>query len=226
MVIAGNVTIGEGNHFFQGCSIGAQPQDHKWQGEDTNVIIGNNNVFRENVSVHRGTKIGGGTTKIGDHNFFMVHSHIAHDCNLGSHITFANCATLSGHVTIEDMVTLSGLTGVHQFCRIGKLAFAAGGAIVTQDIPPFVIAQGDRARIVGLNSVGLRRQGIKTPLVTELRKAYRGFWRSTAPLKDRLALTEEQFPENSLVKHMVDFIATSKRGVIGPRKGIKSELEE
>ena len=158
-VIEGRTRLGERNRVFQFASVGAQPQDLKYAGEDSALEIGNENLIREFTTLHKGTTGGGGVTRIGDRNLFMAYAHVAHDCQVGNGCVFANAATLGGHVEVGDHVILGGLAAVHQHTRIGRHAFVAGGAMVVMDVPPFCTAQGDRAELVGVNSIGLARHG-------------------------------------------------------------------
>ena len=214
-IIEGATTIGEGTEVFPYASIGLIPQDTKFRGEPSRLEIGKFNVFREFVTVHRGTEGGGGVTRIGDHNLFMAYSHIAHDCRVGHHTIFGNAATLGGHVTVEDYATISAFSGVHQFCRIGSHAFIGGYSVVTKDALPFAKTVGNRARNYGLNTIGLMRRGFTTGAVTRLRHAYR--YLLVSRLNTTRALAEiEKDPELQCteVQYLIDFIRQSKRGVI------------
>ncbi len=214
-VIDGHTTIGEGSEVFPYASIGLIPQDTKFKGEPTRLEIGRFNVFREFVTIHRGTAGGGGVTRIGDHNLFMAYSHVAHDCVVGHHTIFGNAATLGGHVTVEDHATISAFSGVHQFCRIGSHAFIGGYSVVTKDAMPFAKTVGNRARNYGLNTIGLMRRGFTPEVVTRLRHAYRYLLLSKLNTTRALA-TIESDPELQCaeVQYLVDFIRGSKRGVI------------
>ncbi len=172
-VIDGWTDIGDHTEIFPLASIGLAPQDLKFKGEPTRLTIGTHNVFREFVTIHRGTAGGGGITTIGDHNLFMAYAHVAHDCHVGHHTIFGNGATLGGHVTVEDEVTISAFSGVHQFCRIGRFAFIGGYTVVTRNALPYAKTVGNRARIYGLNTIGLERRGFSRELITKLRRAYR-----------------------------------------------------
>ncbi|NQW03242.1 MAG: acyl-ACP--UDP-N-acetylglucosamine O-acyltransferase [Acidobacteria bacterium] len=173
VVIDGCTTIGDHTEIFPFASIGLAPQDLKFKGEATRLTIGRHNVFREFVTIHRGTAGGGGETTIGDHNLFMAYSHVAHDCHVGHHTIFGNAATLGGHVTVEDYVTVSAFSGVHQFCRLGKFAFIGGYTVVTRNALPYAKTVGNRARIYGLNTIGLERRGFSRELLGKLRRSYR-----------------------------------------------------
>jgi UDP-N-acetylglucosamine acyltransferase len=200
------------------------PQDLKFKGEETRLVIGNRNVFREFVTVHRGTRGGGGITRIGDRNYFMAYSHVAHDCAIGSDTIFGNGATIGGHVTVEDFVTISALSGVHQFCRIGRHAFIGGASVVTKDALPFAKSVGNRARIFGLNTIGLVRRGFPPDVVKKLRKAYR--YLLTSKLNTAHALDKIEQDESlrcADVDYLVQFIRSSKRGVILRRRARATE---
>ncbi len=212
-VIEGLTTIGEGTRVFPHAVLGQDPQDKKYEGEDTELRIGKHNIFREFATANRGTGAGGGVTRIGDHNLFMAYSHVAHDCTIGDHCVLANCASLAGHVRIEDFAVLAGLTAVHQHSRIGRSAMLAGGAKVAQDVPPFTIAQGDRARLFGLNIVGLRRRGYPLETMQALRSAYRELFQQGAPLQVALVQVREAYAEIPEVQELVTFITASKRGI-------------
>lgn len=172
-VIDGWTDIGDHTEIYPFASIGLPPQDLKFRGETTRLSIGRHNVFREFVTIHRGTAGGGGVTTIGDHNLFMAYAHVAHDCHVGSHTIFGNGATLGGHVTVDDWVTISAFSGVHQFCRLGQYAFIGGYTVVTRNALPYAKTVGNRARMYGLNTIGLERRGFSRELVGKLRRAYR-----------------------------------------------------
>jgi UDP-N-acetylglucosamine acyltransferase len=211
-VVEGPSEIGDGNQIFPFASIGLIPQDLKFHGEPTKLIVGNRNVFREFVTIHRGTAGGGGLTEIGDHNVFMAYAHIAHDCHVGNHTIFGNAATLGGHVTVEDYATISAFSGVHQFCRVGKHAFIGGFSVITKDALPFAKTVGNRARIYGLNTIGLVRRKFSSDSITKLRRAYRYLLHSNT---SRALAQIERDPSLKCdeVQYVVDFIRTSSRGV-------------
>lgn len=223
-VIDGHTTIGEQTVIFPLASIGLRPQDIKYRGEPSRLEIGAHNVFREFVTIHRGTEGGGGVTAIGDHNLFMAYSHVAHDCQVGSHTIFGNGATLGGHVTVEDHATISAFSGVHQFCRIGRHAFIGGYSVVTKDAMPFARTVGNRARNYGLNTIGLMRRGFAADVVTKLRHAYRYLLLSKLNTSRALAQIEQD-PELRCdeVQYLVDFIRGSRRGVIMRRAARRPE---
>jgi UDP-N-acetylglucosamine acyltransferase len=208
--LTGRTSIGAGNQFFAGCVIGEAPQDLKYQGEPTRLRIGNNNVFREHVTVHRSTKPGE-ETRIGANNFFMAGSHVAHNCILGDKVILANGALLGGYVSVQDGAFVSGNCVVHQFVRIGTLALMQGGAALSKDLPPYTVARGYNG-ICGLNTVGLRRAGLTAADRLELKQLYHQLFRSTLNLRAALAQAEKNF--SSAPAHMMlQFIAASRRGV-------------
>ena len=211
-VIDGVTVIGDGNEIFPMASIGLVPQDLKFGGEPTRVSIGDRNVIREFVTIHRGTAGGGGLTSIGTRNLLMAYTHIAHDCHIGNNTIFGNAATLAGHVTVDDFANVGAFSGVHQFCRVGKYAFIGGYSVVTKDALPYVKTVGNRARIYGINTIGLRRRGFAQDTITKLHRAYRVLLhaatsRAIAQIERDSAL---QAPE---IAYLIDFIRSSKRGV-------------
>jgi len=214
VVIREGTRIGKRCHIFQFSSIGEAPQHFAYKGEETSLLIGDQNIFREFVTLHRGTAHGGGKTVIGNGNFFMAYSHVAHDCNIGNHVVMANGATLGGHILIEDHAIIGGLVAIHQFCRIGAHAFIAGVSGILSDIVPYVLAQGAPATLFGLNAVGLKRSRFSEETVRALKKAYRIIFRSALTLEKAMKRVEEdeisQIPE---VQHLIDFIKNSKRGI-------------
>ncbi|MFO8084709.1 MAG: acyl-ACP--UDP-N-acetylglucosamine O-acyltransferase [Desulfobacterales bacterium] len=212
-VIEPFVSIGKNCRIYQFASIGAEPQSLKFQGEKTYVKIGKETIIREFVTVHRGTDFGGGITEIGEQNFLMAYTHIAHDCKTGKMVIMANNATLAGHITIGDYATIGGLTAIHQFVKVGDYAFIGGKSAVVKDIPPFVIAAGDRARLHGMNTVGLKRHGFTQSTLNELKKLYRIIFRIGLTLNEameRVKAEVEQIPE---VVKFLEFIQSSQRGI-------------
>jgi UDP-N-acetylglucosamine acyltransferase len=206
--------IGKNCQIFQFSSIGEAPQAFAYKGEKTLLIIGDNNVIREYVTLNRATVAGGGKTVIGNNNFIMAYSHVAHDCYIGNQVIMANGATLAGHITIEDYATVGGHSAVHQFCRIGTHAFISGLTGVSQDIPPYMLAAGDRAKLYGLNSVGLKRHRFSAEAVKALKKAYRIIFRSGMTLENALqSLDEDPISQLQEVRHLLQFIQHSKRGI-------------
>lgn len=212
VVIESHTDIGEGNRIFQFCSIGGIPQDLKFQWEETRVIIGNNNTFREYVTINRATSSDIGVTIVGDNNFLMAYCHVAHNCKLGNNIVMANAVNLSGHIHIEDYATIGGMTGVHQFTRIGCHCMIGGASAVGKDISPYVLATGNRVEICGLNLIGLRRRGFTKETIRALKKAYLTIFKSEQPLSVALEMAEREnnVPE---VSHLIGFIRKSERGI-------------
>jgi len=224
-VIEGNTTIGKENRIFQFASVGAIPQDLKYQGEESALIIGDHNTIREFATLNPGTTGGGMITRVGDHNLFMVYSHVAHDCQVGNYTVVANSATLGGHVVLEDYVIVGGLVGIHQFVRVGESAILGAGAMVPLDIPPYCNATGDRARLYGLNLVGLKRRGFSTSQVAGLKKAYHALFLSNLSLAEALEQVRTKLASSVEVSHLVEFIESSQRGICRPRKKALSEDE-
>jgi len=213
VVIQGPCRIGRDNRIFQFASVGEAPQDKKYAGEPTSLIIGDRNVIREYVTLNRGTDEGLGKTVIGDDNLFMAYCHVAHDCIVGNNCIFANGASLAGHVEVGDYATLSGFTLVHQFTQIGERAFCGMGSAVAQDIPPYSTAAGTRARVIGINKVGLKRSGFSPELISALHKSFRQLLKSGGSKQEVFAQLEplcDEFPE---VDAFVSFVKNSKRGI-------------
>jgi len=213
VVVAQNTEMGEENQVFQFASVGEVPQDLKYAGEQTRLVIGNRNIIREYATLHIGTEGGGGLTQLGDGNLVMAYSHVAHDCTLGNGCILANAVNLAGHVNIGDCVIMGGLSAVHQFTRIGKHAFIAGGSMVTMDVPPYCIAQGDRAELAGLNKVGLTRHGFSPEQQERIKEAYRILFRSQLNLSDALARLEATYQGHAEIEDFIHFISGSKRGI-------------
>ncbi len=213
VVVEGNTTIGEGNHIFQFSTVGSVPQDLKYKGEESQLIIGFYNVIREFASLNPGTSGGGMLTRIGDRNLMMMYCHIAHDCIIGSHSVIANGATLGGHVIIEDYVIAGGLVGVHQFVRVGTGSILGAGSMVSKDITPYCNATGDRVRLRGLNLEGLRRRGLSRDRIDALKKAYRIIFKSGLKTKEALQKARTEIPQTPEVGQMIRFIESSERGV-------------
>jgi len=213
VVIQPYVEIGPDCHIFQYASIGAVPQALKFQGEETYVKIGRGTVIREFVTVNRGTGFGGEITEVGEENFLMAYVHIAHDCKTGRNVIFANNATLAGHIVIEDFVTVGGLVAIHQFVRIGNYAYIGGKSAVVKDIPPYVIAAGDRAKLHGLNSVGLKRHGFSQETLSSLKKAYRIIFRIGLTLNEAIERVKAEVGQVPEVNDLIRFIKSSKRGI-------------
>lgn len=213
--IDGLTEVGESNHFSPFSSVGTEPQDITYKGEETLVKIGDRNNFREFLTVHRGTVKGGGKTVIGNDNYFMTYSHIGHDCFIGNETYFTNAATLGGHVTVEDYTTVGAFCGVHQFCRIGKYAFIGGFSVIDQDVLPFCRVAGMRPILIyGLNSIGLRRNGFSRERIKALKEMFKIFFYSDLNTKQAVKKIKEQFPSGEDRDEIVNFIQFSKRGVI------------
>jgi UDP-N-acetylglucosamine acyltransferase len=216
VVLSGNTRIGDGNEIFQFASIGAVPQDLKYHGEESLLEIGDLNKIREYVTLQPGTEGGGMLTRIGSRNLFMACSHVGHDGRIGDGNVVANSAALAGHVTVGNHVIVGGLVGVHQFVRIGDHAMVGAGAMVAQDIPPYCMAQGDHARLIGLNQIGLARQGWSKPEIALLRKLYRRVFYGGGLVRQRISEARLEFAAHAWALSFLDFIAESQRGVARP----------
>lgn len=214
VIIKGNTRIGSNNRIYQFCSIGDAPQHLGYRGEPTRVEIGNGNTIREYCTINRGTRLGGGTTRLGDDNYLMAYAHIAHDCLLGSRTIFANCASLAGHVDVGDYAILGGFTLVHQYCRIGAHCITGAGSVCIQDVPPFVMAAGNRAVPHGINVKGLRRRDFSQDDINQLKRAYRTLYRSGLSLKDALTELESEIWTSQAVHELAKFMHGSQRGII------------
>ncbi|MBI4169423.1 MAG: acyl-ACP--UDP-N-acetylglucosamine O-acyltransferase [Acidobacteria bacterium] len=214
VVIEGPTVVGARCRFFPFASIGQPPQDLKYRGEATTLEIGDDNVFREGVTVHRGTAGGGGVTRLASHILLMAGAHIAHDCRVGSQVIFANAATLAGHVTVEDGATVGAFSGVHQFCRVGRHAYIGGFSVITQDALPYVLTVGNRARSFGINVIGLERKEFAPRTIAALKQAYRILFRSRLTLQAALERLDGEFRDQPEVGALAEFIRTSERGVI------------
>ena len=227
-IVEGHTTVGDHNEIFPYASIGLAPQDLKYKGEPTRMEIGSGNIFREFVTIHRGTAGGGGVTTIGDRNLFMNYVHVAHDCHVGSQTIFGPHATLGGHVTIDNFVNVSAGSAVHQFCRVGAYAFIGGYSVITKDALPYGKTVGSRpARVFGLNLIGLKRRGFSDDTLTKLRAAYRYLMQSKLNTTQALAKIENDASLHCAeVRNLVDFIHSASRGVILRRSGKKTEDSE
>ncbi|HEU5443056.1 MAG TPA: acyl-ACP--UDP-N-acetylglucosamine O-acyltransferase [Steroidobacteraceae bacterium] len=214
VVITGETTIGANNRIYQFASLGDAPQDKKYAGEPTRLEIGDRNVFRESCTINRGTTHDKAVTRIGSDNLFMAYSHVAHDCVVGSNTVFANCASLGGHVEIGDWVILGGLTAVHQFCKVGAHAFLAGGAIVTRDVPPYIMVAGNPSVPHAVNSEGLKRRGFTEEQIRSIRDAYRTVYRCDLKLSEALERLEQSAGEQPELRLFVDFIRSSTRSIV------------
>ena len=212
-VVEGDTTIGADNIVFQFASVGAIPQDLKYAGEPTRLVIGDANQIREFSTVHIGTAAGGGVTRLGNRCLLMANSHVAHDVQLGDGCILANSTALAGHVVVEDHVIFGGLSAVHQFTRIGRLAFVSGGAMVTQDVPPYVTVQGDRAEVVGLNTVGLTRAHFDEHAQARVKGAYKIVYRSKMGLREAVAHVKAEYGGHPEIDHFVAFLDGTERGI-------------
>ena len=214
VAIKGPCSIGQNNHIYQFSSIGEANQDKKYAGEPTRTTIGDNNVIRECVTIHRGTVQDLSNTIIGNNNLLMAYVHVAHDCVMGDNNIMANNATLAGHVVIGDWCILGGFTGVHQFCRIGSHSFCSISSVVVKDVPPFVMAEGQRAIPRGINSEGLKRRGFSKEDISAVRQAYKTLYRDNLPLDEAIEALKKSAETSEPVKQMADFIVNAPRGII------------
>ncbi len=214
VVIDGNTIIGEKNKIYPFVSLGLPPQDINYQGEDTKLIIGDENIIREFVTVNRATTKQDRVTKVGNNNYLMAYAHIAHDCTLGNSIIMSNAATLGGHIEIGDKAIIGGLVAIHQFVRIGTYAFIGGKSAIVKDIPPFMMASGDRAKLYGLNQIGLRREGFSQEKINGLKKAYQVIWRDHHLFAEALEMVGREIPPFKELEVLLEFLISSKRGII------------
>jgi UDP-N-acetylglucosamine acyltransferase len=212
--IGENTQIGKRCQIFQFASVGEAPQALAYKGEKTSLVLGDQNIVREFTTLNRGTAGGGGRTVIGSGNLFMAYSHVAHDCQIGNRIVLANGATLAGHIVIEDHAIIGGLAAIHQFCRIGGHAFVSGLTGVSQDVPPYMLASGSRAKLYGLNTVGLKRSNFSEAAIKALKKAYRIIFRSSLTLEKAInQLGGDEIAQLPEIQHLLRFIRESKRGI-------------
>lgn len=223
VMIEGHTVLGEENDVFQFASLGSAPQDLKFKGEPSTLVIGARNKIREYVTLQPGTASGTMTTIIGDGNLFMANSHVGHDCRIGSNNVFANSVGLAGHVSIMNNVVLGGIVGIHQFCRIGSYVIISAGSMVGHDVPPYCIAQGDRCFLRGVNVIALERAGMTPEEIAAVRKVYRLLFTSVGRLKEKIEALPPELAENPRIKHQLDFIAESKRGVMNPSRNSKQD---
>ena len=212
VVVDGHTTLGAGNELFPFAAIGLKTQDLKWKGGVTRTVIGDHNVFRENTTVHSATNDGDATV-IGSHNHFLAYTHIAHDCVVGSHIVMSNVGTLAGHVIVEDHAIIGGLAAVHQFCRIGRMAIIGGCSKVVQDVPPFMLADGNPAETKALNKVGLERNGVSEEAQAALKKAFKILFRDGLTVSNALVKIEAELPGLPELQHLIAFVKSSERGI-------------
>lgn len=211
-------TLGASNHVYSMACVGGEPQDLKFHGEESRLEIGDRNRIREFSTIHRGTEGGGGLTRVGSDNLMMAYSHIAHDCVVGDNNVLANAATLAGHVVVGNEVVVGGLSAVHQFVNIGDFAFIGGKTGVAQDVPPFMLAVGERATLRGLNLIGLRRHGFTSDEIHALKSAYKLIWRSNQERNEVIQQVETELGHFQQVMKLLDFIRASKRGTISPER--------
>ena len=212
IVIDGHTTLGAENEIFPFASIGLQTQDLKWKGGITRTVIGDRNTFREYVSIHSATS-DGETTTVGSDNTILAYCHLAHNVTLGSHVIMSNVATLAGHVTVEDYAVIGGLAAVHQFCRIGRMSIIGGCSKVVQDVPPFMLADGNPAETRTINKVGLERNGVSEAAQTALKAAYKILFREKLTIPNALAKIEKELPPLPEVQHLIQFVRASERGI-------------
>jgi len=214
VVIKGPTKIGNGNKVFQFATLGEECQDLKYDGEPTDLEIGDNNTFRECCTVHRGTVQDNSLTKIGSNNLFMAYTHVAHDCVIGNNCIMANNASVAGHVHVGDHAILGGMSGVHQFCHIGAHSFVAANALVLKDVPPYVMASGDSAKPFGLNSEGLKRRGFSKESISAIKRAYRSLYRQGLSVEEASAKMLSEDGEFIEVTNLAEFVRSSSRGII------------
>ena len=214
VAIEGNTTIGEKNRFYPFSSIGLAPQDVYYKDEDTRLIIGNENIIREFTTINRATVKQDKITRMGDKNYIMAYAHIAHDCVIGNHVVMANAATLAGHIEIGDHAIIGGLVAIHQFVRVGEYAFVGGKSAIPKDVPPFMMVAGDRAKLYGLNIVGLKREGFPRESIDSLKKAYNIIWCGHHLFKDAMDIARKEVSPCKETDILFDFLTNSKRGII------------
>ncbi len=224
-VIKDYTRMGMGNHIHSHALIGGEPQDLKFQGEETWLEIGDGNRIREFSTLHRGTQGGGGMTRVGSRNLIMAYAHIAHDCQLGSDIVMSNGATLGGHVRVDDFAIIGGLSAVHQFGHIGTHAFVGGMTGVAQDLPPWMLAAGSRALVHGPNLVGLRRAEASREVISAFKQAFRLIWRSETPRSEALDQLEQEYAAFPQVMEFVRFVRSSERGLCPAEKNVEKKLD-
>lgn len=212
-IVIEDTDMGKNCTVYPFTSIGLPPQDTKYKGEKTRVKIGDNNIIREYITIHRASVGGDKVTRIGNNNFLMAYVHIAHDCNIGSNVVMANVTTLAGHVVVEDYVFIGGLVAVHQFARIGAYSMIGGFSAIPQDIPPYTTAAGERAKLYGLNTIGLKRQNFTDSTIKDLKKAYKILFRSKLTLKEAMKKLKHDVNQTEEIKYLVEFIEKNKRGL-------------
>jgi UDP-N-acetylglucosamine acyltransferase len=214
VVIKDGTTIGNKCEIFQFAVIGEIPQDLKFSGEESQLIIGDGNTIREFATLHRGTASGGGVTHIGHGNLLMAYTHVAHDCHVGNGVIMSNAATLGGHIIVDDYAILGGLSAVHQFCHVGRHAFVGGCSAVHRDVPPYAMAVGNRAKLVGLNLVGLKRHGFTDSTLQPLKRAYELLFLSDLNQKEAMTRIKDELPQTPEIQHLLVFLEASERGLL------------
>ena len=213
--VQGPSKFGKNNVFHPFSVIGGDPQDYTYRGERTELVAGDDNVFREYVTVNRGTQKGGGRTTLGSDNFFLAYSHVGHDCQVGSHTLFVNGATLAGHVTVEDFVTVGAFCPVHQFCRLGRYAYIGAATVITQDVPPFSKIVTEReTKSFGINAIGLERKGFSPVRLRALKRAYRLLLRSKLNTSQAIAQMRKSLADSADVRELIEFIESAERGIV------------
>ena len=213
--VGGPSKFGKNNVFYPFCAVGGDPQDYTFQGEHTELVAGDGNIFREYVTVSRGTQKGGARTKLGDGNFFLAYSHVGHDCVIGSNTLFVNGATLAGHVTVEDFVTVGAFCPVHQFCRIGRYAYIGASTVITQDVPPFSKIVTEReTKSFGINTIGLERKGFSPERLQTLKRAYRLLLRAKLNTSQALEEMRKTMGDSADVQELIEFIESAERGIV------------
>lgn len=214
-IVQGPAEFGKNNVFHPFSVIGGDPQDYTYRGERTELVAGDENIFREYVTVNRGTQKGGGKTKLGNDNFFLAYSHVGHDCQVGSNTLFVNGATLAGHVTVEDFVTVGAFCPVHQFCRLGRYAYIGAATVITQDVPPFSKIVTEReTKSFGINAIGLERKGFSPERVQSLKRAYRLLLRSKLNTSQALGEMRKSLADSADVRELIEFIESAERGIV------------
>lgn len=219
-----NTTMGDNNDLIASCFIGVKPQDLSYKDEPTRVVMGNGNKIRECVTIHRSTFVDKPTT-LGNNNLLMANSHLAHDVQMGNNCIVANSTGIAGHVIVEDRVVMSGMVGVHQFSRVGTMSMISGGTMVALDVPPYTLAQGERAKLIGLNIVGLRRAGLDRKVILEIKRAFKLMFRSGKRLEEAMAELEAA-PRCAEVQHLIDFCRASQRGIAPAKKSMREDADE
>lgn len=212
VVIDGQTTLGSGNQIFPFASIGLKSQDLKWKGGVTKTTIGDNNTFRESVTIHSATSEGDSTI-VGSNNHILAYCHIAHDCRLGNHIIMSNVGTLAGHVIVEDHAIVGGLAAVHQFCRLGKMSIIGGCSKVVQDVPPFMLVDGNPGKTKTVNKVGLERNGVSEEVQAAIRQAYKLLFREGLTISNALIKIDAELPKSPELEHLLNFCRTTERGL-------------